>query len=98
MKRSSFNETAQSKRQRADIDASAMAAAAATVSKETFDWFDRFNRYSAEIARQQHAEREFCRKNNTETLGSRILCSFCKLDYVICRRVNCPKRATEAER
>ena len=47
---------------------------------------------------QQHAEREFCRKNNTETLGSRILCSFCKLDYVICRRVNCPKRATEAER
>ena len=90
------NETEQSKRQKSGT--SAMAAAAATVSKETFDWFDRFNRYSAEIARQQHAEREFCRKNNTETLGSRILCSFCKLDYVICRRVNCPKRATEAER
>jgi hypothetical protein len=94
MKRSSFieTETEQSKRQKG-INTSAITAAAATVSKETFDWFDRFNRYSAEQARQEAAEKEFCLKNNTETRGTRILCSFCNIDYTICSRVNCPKRA-----
>jgi hypothetical protein len=95
MKRSNYStkEEEQSKRPKPCINAAAAAATAApALSKETLNWFDRFQLFSDEQSRQKIAEKEFCLKNHTETCGGRILCSFCRREYVICRRIACRER------
>ena len=91
----SVKQEGQSKRPKPCINdpaAAAAATAAPALSKASLNWFDRFKLFSDEQSRQKIAEKEFCLKNHTETCGGRILCSFCRREYVICRRIACRER------